>query len=1034
MSKRRSYHKVYAILYYTFTFLTLSTAQNLVPNPDFEMYDNCPSNIGSGYLHCLPWEDGNNGTSDYFNACDITGFVDVPSNNFGNQLAHSGDGYAGFFVRSQTTDYFEYIQAPLIQPLEGGVTYHVSFYISLADEFCGSKHIGAYFSFQPPPFTGSDRLDVVPQIDYVIDTFLSDNSGWMLISGCFTAEGDEAYITIGNFHLATETVLDPDCSPAFIYSYYYIDDVVVEEGPDPGVIPLDLGGPVSVCDSFVIQPGVDYVGYHWEDGSVADSLLVMTTGNYAVTISDGCNVGLDSIDITIQGSPAPVSIGIDSVTICNGDHFDISLDPIWDYQWSNGDMTSDVSLTSSGTYFVTRDDGCNLTTDSIVMNVANPPAPFSLGMDAAICVGSSITIELDSTWGAFVWQDGSTASMYHVTMDGLYAVTVSNGCGSASDDIMISSIQLPSVELGGPQINLCAGNTLLIDLDTLDAAFIWQDGSTDSSYLVSTEGFYSVTVSNQCGSDSDTLLVDQILMPTVDLGADLDLCFAQLPYQLDVTGSPEATDYLWQDGTTIPVFVVASPGDYSVTVSNACFSAADTIHVQVNNGFPQVVLPADVTICEGDTLVLFNTGTSGAYTWNDMSTDTSLVVTSGGSYSLTVTNVCGSGADTIHVGMIALPPLPDLGADDILCPGDTLQLSPMISGFSFLWQDMSTADSFLVVSPGTYFVQATNLCGNSADTMVVSAGGLVPPFDLGPDTMICQGSTLVLGVNIPDADFTWQDGSSLSSFTVVSPGDYYVEASNSCSLESDTISINFLEPPLPFDLGPDTTICPGEFILLEAPSTAFEITWQDGSNQSVFLADEAMTYQLRLQNECGVEEDSLTVEIDTLQPILDLEPEIPWCMGDTIVLDATQAFDATYTWSTGEQTPVILVTHPGLYVASVAVPCTSISDEVEVLQSAECIESKFYLPNVFSPNTDGVNDVFQLAVSEGIVILSNEVSVFDRWGNLLYYSTDVPFAWDGFASSDDTPSAVYVYIIHLQYAINGVHEEAILTGDVTLLR
>lgn len=87
-------------------------AQNLVPNPDFESYDNCPSNIGGGFLHCIPWENGNNGTSDYFNACDVTGFVDVPSNVFGDQLAHSGDGYAGFFVRSQTTDYFEYIQAP----------------------------------------------------------------------------------------------------------------------------------------------------------------------------------------------------------------------------------------------------------------------------------------------------------------------------------------------------------------------------------------------------------------------------------------------------------------------------------------------------------------------------------------------------------------------------------------------------------------------------------------------------------------------------------------------------------------------------------------------------------------------------------------------------------------------------------------------------------------------------------------------------------------------------------------------------------
>ena len=1025
---------MYVILYYTFVCSGLNTAQNLVPNPDFEMYDNCPSSIGSGYLHCLPWEDGNNGTSDYFNACDITGFVDVPSNNFGNQLAHSGDGYAGFFVRSQTTDYFEYIQAPLTQPLEGGVTYHVSFYVSLADEFCGSKHIGAYFSFQPPPYVGSDRLDVVPQIDYVIDTFLSDNAGWTLISGCFTAEGNEAYITIGNFHLATETVLDPDCSPAFIYSYYFIDDVVVEEGPDPGIIPLDLGGPVSVCDSFVIHPDVDYVGYHWEDGSLADSLLVMASGNYAVTISDGCNAGMDSIDITIQGSPAPVSIGIDSVTICNGDHFDISLDPTWDYQWSNGAMTPDVSLNSPGTFFVTRDDGCNVTTDSIVISVKNPPAPFSLGTDAAICNGSSVTIGLDSTWGTFVWQDGSTAAMYHVTEEGLYAVTVSNGCGSTSDDINISSIDAPSIELGGPQVILCAGNTLLIDADTLSAAFVWQDGSTDSSYVVSTEGVYSVTVSNQCGSSIDTLFVDQILMPMVDLGVDLDLCFAQLPYQLDATGSPEATNFVWQDGSIDPIYEIISAGDYSVTVSDTCFSAADTMHVDVNNGFPQVVLPADLTICEGDTLMLSNTGTSGNYSWSDMSTDTTLTVTSGGTYSLTVTNICGSGADTIMVGEIDVPPVPDLGPDMSICNGDVLILSPMIPGVSYIWQDLSTADTFMVTSPGTYSVQASNVCGFTSDTIFVLAGNNVASIDLGADTMMCEGDLLVLSVAIPNVNFVWQDGSTLPTFDVTTSGTYYVIVSNQCSSETDTILVGTIQPPIPFSLGADTVICPGDFIVLEAPNTAFEITWQDGSNQPVFIADEAMTYHLRLQNECGVESDSLTVEIDTLQPILELEPEIPWCQGDTIVLDATQAFDATYTWSTGAQTPVITVTQPGLYVASVAVPCTSMSEEVEVLQSPDCTVSKFYLPNVFSPNADGVNDVFQLAVSEGIIILSNEVSIFDRWGNILYYSTDLPFAWDGFARNDEVPSAVYAYVVHLQYVSNGVQDETILWGDVTLLR
>lgn len=1008
--------------------------QNLVPNPDFEAYDNCPSNIGSGFLHCIPWENGNNGTSDYFNACDVTGFVDVPSNVFGDQLAHSGDGYAGFFVKSQTTDYFEYIQAPLIQALEGGVTYHVSFYISLSDELCGSKHVGAYFSEQPPPFTSTDRIDVVPQIDYVIDSFLSDKTEWMLISGCFTAAGDEAYITIGNFHLATETVLDPDCTPSSIYSYYYIDDVVVEEGPDPGVIPLDLGGPVAACNEYVIEGEVDSVGYMWEDGSTADTLTVSTSGIYTLTITDGCNIGIDSIDITINGSAAPVDIGMDSVTMCSGDHFDISLDPNWVYVWSDGTLTPDISLTTPGTFYVTMDDGCNISTDSIVINVLNPPAPFSLGLDTVLCPGTTILFNLNPQSGDFLWQDGNTASMYVVNTSGIYAVTVSNVCGSYVDEIIISPIVTPAVELGGPQLSLCTGSTLLINLDTINAGFLWQDGSMDSSYLISNEGLYIVTVSNQCGSGSDSIMVDEILIPSVDLGQDITLCSAQFPYPLDVSESPEATDYIWQDGSTNPVYNVLSPGQFIVTVSNSCFSSADTIDIQLTNGIPQVILPMDFTICTGDSVLLTNAGADGTYQWNDLSTDLTYLVLTGGTYSLTITNDCGSGADTVYVDMMAPPPIPDLGPDTSLCDGQSLLLSLNMPDLMYVWQDLSTAPTFLVTAPGIYWVQTNNICGSSADTILVGLNADVPPIYLGADTVICAGDMLILTTHIPNVNFLWQDGSSFPDFNVSSPGTYFVAASNLCNTQSDTIMIGSKAPPSPFDLGHDTTLCPGTDIILFAPLTNDSISWQDGSSLPQLTADEAKTYSLLLQNECGMQSDSITVAYDQRQPVLDLEDEVPLCQGDSITLDATQLFDALYTWSTGTQGPSIMVTQAGVYSVTVSTPCSTVSQQMEFYPDQGCPESEIYFPNIFSPNNDNINELFSLFTNRTTAILSNEVSIFDRWGNMVFHSTQVPFEWNGTFRNEQIPTGVYVYTIHVTYSVNGAITEHYFKGDVTLIR
>jgi len=1008
--------------------------QNLVPNPDFETYDNCPNNIGSGFLNCIPWENGNNGTSDYFNACDITGFVDVPSNVFGDQAAHSGDGYAGFFVRSQTTDYFEYIQAPLIQALEGGVTYHVSFYISLSDELCGSKHVGAFFSEQPPPYTSTDRIDVVPQIDYVIDSFLSDKTEWMLISGCFKAEGDEAYITIGNFHLANETLLDPDCTPSSIYSYYYIDDVVVEEGPPPGVIPIDLGGPVTACNEYVIQPGIDSVGYRWEDGSTADTLAVMVSGTYAVTVSDGCNVGNDSIVITIAGTPAPVDIGTDSMTICFGDHFDISLDPTWTYVWSDGTLTPDISLTTPGTFYVTMDDGCSLSSDSILIDILNPPAPFSLGLDTVLCPGTTISFDLDPQWGNFLWQDGTTASMYVANTAGMYAVTVTNMCGSSTDDIILSAIQTPAVQLGGPGVPLCTGNTLLINLDTLQVDFLWQDGSVNSSYLVSSEGLFAVTVTNQCGSDSDSLMVDEILIPTVDLGQDITLCSEQFPYPLDVSGSPEATDYVWQDGTAGPVFQVMVPGAYSVTVSNSCFSMADTVQVLLANNVPQVLLPNDSTICAGDTLVLTNSGDAGAYHWSDQSTNTTYLVTIAGTYSLTVTNLCGSGADTVMIDMLSQPPSPDLGPDSSLCIGQSVLLALAIPGVSYLWQDLSTTPTLLVQAPGVYWVQTSNLCGSAADTILFSGISNVPPIDLGPDTLICQGNLLTLATGISNVDFKWNDGSILSSLDVQSAGTYFVSASNRCDSQSDTIVVGIKTPPLAFDLGRDTILCPGESILLSAPATTDNIQWQDGSSLLTIIADEAKTYSLRLQNECGMQEDSLHLSFDQRQPVLDLGALITWCKGDTILLDATQAFDATYEWNTGAVTPLILATSTGLYTVSVSTDCVQDVQQVEIYPDKACPDAEIFIPNVFSPNGDYINDIFSLTTNDQVDLQANEVSIYDRWGNIVFHSTLVPFAWNGTTRNEQAPSGVYAYIVHVRFLLNGTMNEKYFKGDITLIR
>ncbi|MBI4929553.1 MAG: T9SS type A sorting domain-containing protein [Bacteroidetes bacterium] len=234
-------------LLYIFLFFSYSLfGQNLVPNPSFEQFDTCPNNIAQ-LNHAIPWfnpSDNQNisGSSDYFNSCynNYPNFynADVPSNFIGNQNAKTGVAYAGFYVYGS---YFpnakEYIEVKLNNSLQANKKYCIEFYVSLADSAnFATDDVGVYFSIDTVkqdtiPFT---VINNIPQIVNPIGNFLSDKINWTLISGEYTALGDEKFITIGSFKddslVNRVFVGGGDTSlygGTYNSSYYYIDNVLI---------------------------------------------------------------------------------------------------------------------------------------------------------------------------------------------------------------------------------------------------------------------------------------------------------------------------------------------------------------------------------------------------------------------------------------------------------------------------------------------------------------------------------------------------------------------------------------------------------------------------------------------------------------------------------------------------------------------------------------------------------------------------------------------------------------------------------------
>ena len=205
-------------------------AVNLVPNPSFESYVNCPITFGQ-FFETVSWTMPNTGTSDLFNTCSPNTFpsVSVPVNTVGVQTPVTGAGYAGIIPWSPAPDYREYLQAQLSSPLVNGQTYQVSFHVSLGDTCSiAVDRLGAHFSVGPINVGSNTTLLVTPQVESPVNVALNNSTGWTQITGTFVAAGGENHIIIGSFRDDANTNTSPGPSVWPGGAYYYVDDVSVE--------------------------------------------------------------------------------------------------------------------------------------------------------------------------------------------------------------------------------------------------------------------------------------------------------------------------------------------------------------------------------------------------------------------------------------------------------------------------------------------------------------------------------------------------------------------------------------------------------------------------------------------------------------------------------------------------------------------------------------------------------------------------------------------------------------------------------------
>lgn len=510
---------------------------------------------------------------------------------------------------------------------------------------------------------------------------------------------------------------------------------------------------------------------------------------------------------------------------------------------------------------------------------------------------------------------------------------------------------------------------------------------------------------------------------SLNLGNDTSLC--TFPFVLNAT-TTNAT-YLWNNGTTQPTLSINGPGTYWVEVNvNGC-TARDSITISSGTG-NAVNLGNDTTICAGPLVLNATTPNASSYLWNNGTTQPTLTVNNAGTYWVEVNvNGCPS-RDTIVIN-IGSPSLINLGNDTTLCPGATLGLTAGPPGLSYSWQDGSTNTTFTVTQPGLYWVTAT--FGNCVDSDSIQVNYQnVTPVDLGPDILACTGSAIQLNATTPGATgYLWQNGTTSPQLSVNANGTYWVEVSYGNCKDADTINVAFGQS-IPGNFLQDVQACAGDIILLQAPAGQLGYQWSNGANTSSIQVQQSGTYTVIVDDGlCGIY-DSATVTIIPLPTVELGEPRV--LCEDSVLVLRPLVIDPTlsYTWNNDVTQNQITIDLPGLYVVTANNVCGSDTDSV-VVRSERCV-CFFYVPNTFTVNQDGKNEIFKPGFY--CELKRYEMKIYNRWGELLFFSDNPYKGWDGNVGATAAPIGVYVYQLTYASDIFGAESEVVKRGQVNLLR
>ena len=464
---------------------------------------------------------------------------------------------------------------------------------------------------------------------------------------------------------------------------------------------------------------------------------------------------------------------------------DENLNPQWDKTFGgvDEDNFTDLAVVSDGGIMIggltlsenTGDitDQPNGSQDGLVAKFDCNLGDFlNLGIDTTVCQFEPV--EIDASVGRdyvcdYIWADGYEGTIRTIIADGpmTFSVTTTDNFGcEAFDEININTLPAPVFDLGDPEVGICPDDehSMGTNLTGPGITFEWNSGQTNPWITVTDEGSYSLTVTNGIGCTfADTVDIYFRALPEFDLGPDMSFCI-----ETELTLNPDhpGPEYLWSTFQTTDTINVYEPGLYSVTITDE-FGCTNSDEIELSY-FPELVLDlgSDTTICLNDILTIDATipmCMGCTYLWDDGFEEPTRILfpSTDQTYSVTVTD--GNGClyeDEINVFVHPLPII-DLGEDETICQGDSIDLvfeitsiGPFdvllsVNGQDTLLIDIPSGHILTLAPQITTVYQIQNVmdgsffeCSNPA--MVEKTIFVNETFEVDVEEVLCEGDSIFL--------------------------------------------------------------------------------------------------------------------------------------------------------------------------------------------------------------------------------------------------------------------------------------------------